>query len=81
MKFCEVKTCRLESWGLEEYQRSGWVPVTDSTWRTISHHSQTATPTKVSRKRRGLIRFDPEQYEKLSKERVQLILECKLITI
>jgi len=31
-KFCEIKTTRLESWGLDDYQKCGWVPVNDNKW-------------------------------------------------
>ena len=31
-KFCEIKATRLESWGLDDYQKCGWVPVNDNKW-------------------------------------------------
>ena len=65
-QFCEVKTCRLESWGLQDYQDHGWVPVTNNTWRTLDQ-ADTTTSTNGRRKRKGTIPFDPEQYERLSK--------------
>ena len=70
-QFCEVKTCRLESWGLQDYQDQGWVPVTNNTWRTLDQaDTTTVTSTETNtgrRKRKGTIPFDPEQYERLSK--------------
>ena len=68
-QFCEVKTSRLESWGLQDYQDQGWVPVTSNTWRTLDQ-ADTTTGTPViteRRKRKGTIPFDPEQYERLCK--------------
>ena len=50
-KFCEVKTCRLESWGLEDYQEVGWIPVTPNTWRSRGHQPGSPPDTQTRRKR------------------------------
>ena len=34
-KFCEIKTSRLESWGVADYERCGWAPVTPTHWKPL----------------------------------------------
>jgi len=79
-RFCEVKTTRLESWGLNDYRSCGWVPLTSDLWVPLS----TSTSSKSSevdnfkvhtevehknrrRHRKSVIPYDPSQYEYISK--------------
>ena len=38
-KFCEIKTSRLESWGVADYERSGWAPVTPTIWKPLENRT------------------------------------------
>ena len=67
-KFCEVKTCRLESWGLQDYHQSGWVPVTPTSWRSLSQQAS-QPPPEAMRKRRGRTSSSTEIEETVSKTR------------
>ena len=44
-KFCEIKTSRLESWGVADYERCGWAPVTPAHWKPLGFESD-ETQTK-----------------------------------
>jgi len=70
-KFCEIKTTRLESWGLDNYRSCGWVPVTSDLWvplKSKPNEGDIEVDNKNRRRhRKSVIPFDPSQFEYISK--------------
>ena len=74
-KFCEIKTSRLESWGVADYERCGWAPVTPTHWKPLRNErdvtqkeKEESSPNDRRRHRKSLVEEESPPKRKKSSE-------------